>query len=96
MNEKIWGIVGGIALLLALLSPFVLGNSKKVERLFEEAEVLYERRNYEGAIEKYSEAVKEADKLGAKTERIALDFTTLANLKIAKCYYHLAEKNTGC
>lgn len=92
MNEKIWGIVGGIALLLALLSPLVLGNSKKVERLFEEAEALYERRNYEGAIEKYSEALKETDKLGAKTERIAPDFTTLANLKIAKCYYHLAEK----
>ena len=92
MNERIWGIVGGIALLLALLSPLVLGNSKKVERLFEEAEALYERRNYEGAIEKYSEALKEADKLGAKTERIALDFTTLTNLKIAKCYYHLAEK----
>ena len=92
MNEKIWGIVGGIALLLALLSPLVLGNSKKVERLFEEAGVLYERRNYEGAIEKYGEALKEADKLGAKTERIAPDFTTLANLKIAKCYYYLAEK----
>ena len=92
MNEKIWGIVGGIALLLALLSPLVLGNSKKVERLFEEAETLYERRNYEGAIEKYSEALKEADKLGAKTERIAPDFTTLVNLKIAKCYYHLVEK----
>lgn len=92
MDERIWGIVGGIALLLALLSPLVLGNSKKVERLFQEAEALYERRNYEGAIEKYSEALKEADKLGAKTERIAPDFTTLANLKVAKCYYHLAEK----
>ena len=25
MNPKIWGIIGGIALVLALLSPLVLG-----------------------------------------------------------------------
>ena len=36
MNERIWGIIGGVALLLAFLSPLVLGNSKKVERFFEE------------------------------------------------------------
>ena len=51
MNEKIWGIIGGIALVLALLSPLVLGNSKKVERLFEEAEALYEPLDYDGAKE---------------------------------------------
>ena len=92
MNERIWGIIGGIALVLALLSPLVLGNSKKVERLFRSAEELYERADYEEAIRKYSEALKESDKPGAKTERIDEDFTTLANLKIALCYYHLVEK----
>ena len=92
MNERIWGIIGGVALLLALLSPLVLGNSKKVERLFEDAEVLYERSNHEGAIKKYKEALKESNKPGAKTEHIDKDFTTLANLRIALCYYHLAEK----
>lgn len=92
MNERIWGIIGGVALLLALLSPLVLGNSKKVERLFEDAEALYERSNYEGAIKKYKEALKESNKPGAKTEHINKDFTTLANLRIALCYYHLGEK----
>ena len=92
MNERIWGIIGGVALLLALLSPLVLGNSKKVERLFEEAETLYERSNYENAIGKYKEAIKEANKRGSKTGHIDKDFTTLVNLKIAQCYYHLAEK----
>ena len=92
MDERIWGIIGGVALLLALLSPLVLGNSKKVERLFEDAEGLYERSNYEGAIEKYKGALKESNKPGAKTEHIDKDFTILVNLKIAQCYYHLAEK----
>ena len=92
MNERIWGIIGGVALLLALLSPLVLGNSKKVERLFEDAEGLYERSNYEGAIEKYKEALKESSKPGAKTEHIDKNFTTLVNLKIAQCYYYLGEK----
>ena len=92
MNEKIWGIIGGVALLLALLSPLVLGNSKKVERLFEDAEALYERSNYEGAIEKYKKALKESNKPGAKTEHIDRDFATLVNLKIARCYYHLVER----
>ena len=93
MNARIWGIIGGVALVLALLSPFVLGSAQKVERLFEAAEALYERSDYESAIEKYKEALKESKKLGAKTERIDKDFTTLANLKIARCYYELAEDN---
>ena len=91
MNSRIWGIIGGVALVLALLSPLVLGSSQKVERLFKAAEILYERLDYEGAIVKYKEALKESKKLGAKTERIDEDFTTLANLKIARCYYELAE-----
>ena len=31
MDTKIWGIIGGIALVLALLSPFVLGSTKRVK-----------------------------------------------------------------
>lgn len=91
MNARIWGIIGGVALVLALLSPLVLGSAQKVERLFEAAEALYERSDYEGAIVKYKEALKESKKLGARTERIDKDFNTLANLKIALCYYELAE-----
>ena len=94
MNAKIWGIIGGVALVLALLSPLVLGSAQKVERLFEAAEALSERSDYAGAIAKYKEALKESKKLGAKTERIDKDFTTLANLKIAQCYYELAENSS--
>ena len=90
MNERIWGIIGGVALLLALLSPLVLGNSKKVERLFKDAEALYERSDYENAIEKYKAALKESNKPGAKTGHIDEDFATLVHLKIALCYYELA------
>ncbi len=93
MNARVWGIIGGIALVLALLSPLVLGSAQKVERLFDAAEVLYERSDYEGAIGKYKESLKESKKFGAKTERIDKDFTTLTNLKIARCYYELAEDN---
>ena len=35
-----------IALVLALLSPLVLGSAQKVERLFEAAEALYERSDH--------------------------------------------------
>lgn len=94
MNARIWGIIGGVALVLALLSPLVLGSAQKVERLFEAAEVLYERSDYEGAIVKYKKALKESKKFGAKTERIDKDFTTVANLKIARCYYELAEDSS--
>ena len=94
MNARIWGIIGGVALVLALLSPLVLGSAQKVERLFEAAEALSERSDYEGAIEKYKEALKESKKLGAKTERIDKDFTTLANLRIARCYYELGEESS--
>ena len=94
MNARIWGIIGGVALVLALLSPLVLGSAQKVERLFETAEALYERSDYEGAIVKYKEALKESKKFGAETERIDKDFTTLVNLKIAQCHYELAENSS--
>lgn len=86
-----WGIIGGFALLLALLSPYVLGNTKKVERLFEAAETLYDQNDYERAIEKYTQAIKESSKLRAKTETIDQDFTTYVNFKIAMSYAKLAE-----
>ena len=57
MNERMWGIIGGFALVLALLSPLVLGSTKKVKRLFETAEMLYEQNDYERAIVKYSDAL---------------------------------------
>ena len=91
MDRRIWGIIGGLALVIALLSPYVLGSTKKVERLFEAAETLYEQNDYKGAIAKYSEALKESKKLGAKTEAIDKDFTTLVNFKIAISYVQLAE-----
>ena len=91
MDRRIWGIIGGLALVLALLSPYVLGSTKKVERLFEAAETLYEQNDYKGAIAKYSEALKESKKLRAKTETIDKDFTTLVNFKIAISYVQLAE-----
>ena len=94
MNAKIWGIIGGVALALALLSPLILGNSKKVEQLFEAAEASYERSDYDDAIRIYKAALKESSKLGVKTEHIDKDFTTLANLKIAQCYYELGEKTS--
>lgn len=61
MNARIWGIIGGIALVLALLSPLVLGSAQKVERIFETAEALYARSDYEGAVEKYKAALKESN-----------------------------------
>ena len=92
MNSRMWGIIGGFALVLALLSPYILGSTKKVERLFEAAEVLYEQNDYAGAIVKYNEALKESKKARAKTETIAQDFTTLVNFKIAMSYAKLAEQ----
>ena len=94
MNSRVWGIIGGVALVLALLSPLVLGNSKKIEQLFEDAEMLHERLKYKDAILKYKAALKESSKFGAKTEHIDKDFKALANLKIAQCYYELGEKTS--
>lgn len=92
MNSRMWGIIGGFALLLALLSPLVLGNTKKVERLFKSAEMLYDQNDYEGAIVMYSKALKESNKFRSKTEMIDKDFTTYVNLKIAMSYVKLAEQ----
>ena len=93
MNARIWGIIGGLALVLALLSPYVLGSSKKVAQLFETAETLYEQNDYKRAIARYKEALKESNKLRAKTEAIDKDFKTLVNFKIATSYVNLAEQS---
>ena len=93
MNPKILCIIGGLALVVALLSPFMMGSSKKVEQLFQYAEDLYGQADYEGAIAKYSEALEESTKRGVKTEVIDKDFTTLANYKIAVSYSRLAEQS---
>ena len=85
MDKRIWGILGGIALVLALLSPLVLGGTKKVKRVFEDAEELFEQAQYEDAILKYNKALKEAEKVGAKVETIDPDFMAHVNYKIARC-----------
>ena len=93
MNPRILGIIGGLALIVALLSPFMMGSSKKVEQLFQSAEDLYGQADYEGAIDKYTEALEESTKRGVKTEVIDKDFPTLANYKIAVSYSRLAEQS---
>ncbi|MDE0466590.1 MAG: tetratricopeptide repeat protein [Candidatus Poribacteria bacterium] len=93
MNPRILGIIGGLALVVALLSPFMMGSSKKVEQLFQSAEDLYGQADYEGAIDKYTEALEESTKRGVKTEVIDKDFETLANYKIAVSYSRLAEQS---
>ena len=93
MNPRILGIIGGLALVVALLSPFMMGSSKKVEQLYNSAEDLYGQADYEGAIAKYTEALEESTKRGVKTEVIDKDFATLANYKIGVCYARLAEQS---
>ena len=92
MNPRILGIIGGLALVVALLSPFMMGSSKKVEELYNSAEEMYAQEDYEGAIAKYTEALEESTKRGVKTAVIDKDFTTLANFKIAVAYSRFAEK----
>ena len=92
MNPRILGIIGGLALIIALLSPLMMGSSKKVEQLYQDAEDLRGQADYEGAIAKYAEALEESTKRGVKTEVIDKDFPTLANYKIAVSYSRLAEQ----
>ena len=54
---------------------------------------MYENTDYETAIEKYEEALKESSKLLANSEVIDEDFTTFVNLKIAMCYVKLAKQS---
>ena len=67
--------------------------SNLVKQLFQSAEDLHGQADYEGAIEKYAEALEESTKRGVKTEVIDKDFATLANYKIAVSYSRLAEQS---
>ena len=91
MNPKILGALAGVALAVVLFWP--AGSSKKVERLYTEAEQLYSQNDYEGSIEKYNLALEESVKWGVKTEVIDKDFKTLANYKIAVNYSKWAEQS---
>ena len=91
MNPRLLGILAGVALAVVLFWP--AGSSKKVERLYNEAEQLYSQNDYEGAIAKYDEGLEESVKWGVKTEVIDKDFTTLANYKIAVSYSKWAEQS---
>ena len=95
MDRKIWGIIGGLALVVALLSPFVLGSSKKVERIFEDAEMAYEDGRYEEALERYNKALKESKKLGVETDTIVPEFQAYIHYKIAQCEQQLGNVNVA-
>ena len=91
MNEKLLGVLAGVALFVFLFWP--AGSSKKVIRLYNEAERLYSQNDYEGAIRKYYQALEESAKWGVKTQVIDKDFNTLANYKIAINYSRWAEQS---
>ena len=91
MNPKLLVVLAGVALAVVLFWP--AGSSKKVERLYNEAEQLYSQNDYEGSIGKYNEALEESVKWGVKTEVIDKDFPTLANYKIAVNYSKWAEQS---
>ena len=93
MDTKIWGIIGGVALVLALLSPLVLGNTKKVKGLFDDAEGCYERSEYADALEKYNKTLKESKKYGVKTEIIDTDFAARVSYRIGRCLKQLDRNN---
>ena len=95
MDKKIWGVIGGIALVLALLSPFVLGSSKKVERIFEDAETSYKEERYEHALEKYNKALEKSKKFGVKTGTIVPEFQAYIHYKIAQCEQQLGNSNVA-
>ena len=91
MEDRSITIIAGIALFLALLSPLVIENRGKIDKLYTEAETLYSSRNYRDAIEKYNAAKKESKKLFTKTDHIDTDFQTHINIKIARCYFDLGN-----
>lgn len=93
MNTRVLGIIGGIVLLIGLLTPFTMGSSEKVQQLFQSAEDLYGQGDYEGAIGKYTEALEESMKEGVDTAAIDKDFTTFAHYRIAVNYSRLADQS---
>lgn len=95
MDTKTLGIIGGLVLALALLSPFVLGNTKKVKQAFEDAETLYEQGRYEDANERYDKALTDSKKFGAKPNTIAPDFRAYVHYKMAHCAKQLGRANVA-
>lgn len=91
MDTKTLGIIGGAALIIALLSPLVLGSSRSVKDHYEAANRLFENRKYEAAIDNYNKAIKASKRFGARPKIIDNDFTGLANYKIGLCYEKLGE-----
>ena len=95
MDTKTLGIIGGLALVLALLSPFVFGSTRKVKQAFKDAEALYEQRQYEAASEKYNNTLKSSKKFGVKTDSIAPDFRAHIHYKMAQCAKQLGRGNVA-
>ena len=64
MNPRLLGGLAAVALAVVLFWP--AGSSKKVERLYNEAEQLYSQNDYEGSIGKYNAALEESVKWGVQ------------------------------
>ncbi|RKU25960.1 hypothetical protein C6497_14330 [Candidatus Poribacteria bacterium] len=91
MDNRTLGIIGGVALFLALISPFFIENTDKVMELYNAGEKFRQDNEYMKAVENYNAASKESKKLG-KTPDIDSEFSilpisTLINYRIALCYY---------
>lgn len=92
MNYRILGIIGGIALVIALLSPLIRSDHRKVKGLFEAADKVFVQGDYLSAIDKYKETITEATKRNFKPGKRDKDFVAYANYKIAVSYAKLAKK----
>ena len=93
ITPRIFGIIGGIVLLIGFLAPFTMGSSENLQQLFQSAEDLYGQADYEGALVKYTAALEESMKEGVDTQIIDKDFTTLVHYKIAVVYSRLAQQS---
>ena len=94
INQRAFGIMGGILLFVGLLAPFAVGSSEeKVQQLYQSAEDLYGQRDYEKALAKYTEALEASMKEGVNTAMIDKDFNTLVHYKIAVVYSRLADQS---
>ena len=96
MDNRTLGIIGGVALFLALISPFFMENSNKVKELYKRGEKLRQDNEYMNAVDKYSAALKESKKLGKTPKNIDSDFPSLpisiiTNYRIALCYYEIGK-----
>ena len=76
MNNKVVTAIAVLALGVVLFWP--AGSPKKVEGLYKEGEALYTKKDYEGAIGKYEDALEEALKPMVKTEVIDKEILKIA------------------